>query len=241
MSSNQHLQRGAVLVGMRQRESVRLLRPQLDVRKLHLQVPFVFELLLGPGRAGRMLVAASALAAAGVLCACGTASVAVSTPQGPSPPGDESCIPSKARPQPGFTGSLTDPPALAGLRPLRIGPFFARRAILQVRRRQGGPYVLGKLFYVVDREGPDAYVVQGRRVGTGERVGFQVYGAGGKTEWRTRLIVRKADLTQAYVSDRTALFMPGGVRLPREGCYRLTAAWSGGHQWRVVFRTELPG
>lgn len=127
--------------------------------------------------------------------------------------------------------------ALIGRGPVRAGSTFGSRAVLSVSlRRRDGRYV-GKLFWLIDRDGPERVRVRGERIDAAGNLRLRVAGS---TPAGEGIVLRKTLIARQIVQrDPRWIGAPGEVSVPAPGCYRLRVRWAGGG-WRAIIQARLP-
>jgi hypothetical protein len=125
---------------------------------------------------------------------------------------------------------------LIGRGPVQAGSAFGRRAVLTVQRdRRDGRYV-GRLFWLINRSGPQQVRLAGE--GLDRQGALEVRAATGRAEGDTLILDRTRIARAVQQKPVRWIGAPGELRLPAPGCYRLRAHWPGGG-WYVVIRARV--
>lgn len=147
------------------------------------------------------------------------------------PAAGATCAPSATQRVEGFGAPLI------GRGPVRAGSTFGSRAVLNISlRRRDGRYV-GKLFWLIDRDGPERVRVRGERIDAAGSLRLRV---GGSTPAGDGVVLRKTLIARQFTQRNPRwIGAPGEVSLPAPGCYRLRARWAGGG-WQAIIQARLP-
>lgn len=138
---------------------------------------------------------------------------------------------------PSATRAVEGPGVVVGRGPVHAGSDFGRHAALDVTlRRSEGRYV-GKLFWLIDRDGPERVRVRGERIDAAGSLRLRV---GGSTPAGDGVVLRKTLIARQFAQRNPRwIGAPGEVSLPAPGCYRLRARWAGGG-WQAIIQARLP-